>query len=429
MVFIQRVTVSDNRDGKKMYVMNSEIISVGTELLLGEIVNTDASFIAGGLSELGINVFYQTVVGDNANRLQDVLKLAFSRSDLIIATGGLGPTQDDITKEVISDFCGKRLVLDEDSLLKMKEYLKKKGREMPDCNIKQAMLPEGCIILPNSCGTAPGCIIEHDGKIVIMLPGPPHELKQMFLQSVKPYLESKTDSMIYSENLKIYGMGESRVCELLDKYISDYSNPTVAPYAEAPGVRVRITAKCRSECDGKAAVEKIKGEIKAILGDVVYSETGESLPEAVVHMLIDRKLKISSAESCTGGLFAKYITDVPGSSAVLNESYVTYANEAKTKILGVSTETLKKYGAVSEQTAYEMADGLFKVSGADICAVFTGIAGPDGGTDEKPVGLVYVGLCIRGKTEVFKLLLTGTREAVRKQACLEVFNIIRKKFL
>ena len=409
--------------------MNAEIISVGTELLLGEIVNTDARFIASELSELGINVFYQTVVGDNAERLESVLKLAFSRSDLIIATGGLGPTQDDITKEVISEFCGRKLILDEESLSAMKEYLRKKGREMPECNIKQAMLPEGCIILPNSCGTAPGCIIEDNGKAVIMLPGPPYELEQMFLLSVKPYLESKTDSMIYSENLKIYGMGESRVCELLGEYISEYSNPTVAPYAESPGVRVRITSKCTSEEEGIKAVAKIKENIKAILGDVIYSDKGESLPEAVVRMLTEKNMTISSAESCTGGLFAKYITDIPGSSAILNESYVTYANEAKTKILGVKPETLQSYGAVSEQTAREMADGLYRVSKADVCAVFTGIAGPGGGTKEKPVGLVYAGVSINGKTEVYKLQLSGTREAVRKQACLEVFDIIRKKLI
>lgn len=409
--------------------MNAEIISVGTELLLGEIVNTDARFIASELSELGINVFYQTVVGDNAQRLESVLKLAFSRSDLIIATGGLGPTQDDITKEVISEFCGRKLILDEESLSSMKEYLRKKGREIPECNIKQAMLPEGCVILPNSCGTAPGCVIEDNGKSIIMLPGPPHELEQMFLLSVKPYLESKTNLMIYSENLKIFGMGESRVCELLDEYISEYSDPTVAPYAESPGVRVRITSKCTSEEEGIKAVAKIKENIKTILGDVIYSDKGETLPEAVVHMLIEKNMTIASAESCTGGLFAKYITDIPGSSAILNESYVTYANEAKTKILGVKPETLKSCGAVSEQTAREMADGLYRVSKANVCAVFTGIAGPGGGTKEKPVGLVYTGVCINGKTEVYKLQLSGTREAVRKQACLEVFDIIRKKLI
>ena len=262
-----------------------------------------------------------------------------------------------------------------------------------------------------------------------MLPGPPHELEAMYTESVKPYLIKKSEDIIYSENLKIFGMGESKVSELLNKYISDYTNPTVAPYAETPGVRLRITAKCKSEDDGKRMVGEVKKEIEDILGDVIYSDKGETLPEAVVHMLTEKGLKISSAESCTGGLFAKLITDIPGSSAVLDESYVTYANQAKTKILGVKPQTLEKYGAVSEQTAREMADGLYNVTKSSVCAVFTGIAGPGGGTAEKPVGLVYTGVCIDGKTDVYKLQLSGSRDKIRYQACLEVFDLIRKKIM
>lgn len=409
--------------------MNAEIISVGTELLLGEILNTDARFLAAELSELGINVFYQTVVGDNRGRLIDAVRTAAERSDIIIVSGGLGPTQDDITKEVVCEYFNKELVLHEESLKRMEEYLKRKGLNTVKCNRKQAMLPKGCIVLPNNCGTAPGCIIEENGKTAIMLPGPPHELEAMYTESVKPYLIKKSEDIIYSENLKIFGMGESKVSELLNKYISDYTNPTVAPYAETPGVRLRITAKCKSEDDGKQMVGEVKKEIEDILGDVIYSDKGETLPEAVVHMLTEKGLKISSAESCTGGLFAKLITDIPGSSAVLDESYVTYANEAKTKILGVRSQTLEKYGAVSEQTAREMADGLYSVTKSSICAVFTGIAGPGGGTAEKPVGLVYTGVCINGKTDVYKLQLSGSRDKIRYQACLEVFDLIRKKIM
>ena len=409
--------------------MNAEIISVGTELLLGEILNTDARFLAAELSELGINVFYQTVVGDNRGRLIDAVRTAAERSDIIIVSGGLGPTQDDITKEVVCEYFNKELVLHEESLKRMEEYLKRKGLNTVKCNRKQAMLPKGCIVLPNNCGTAPGCIIEENGKTAIMLPGPPHELEAMYTESVKPYLIKKSEDIIYSENLKIFGMGESKVSELLNKYISDYTNPTVAPYAETPGVRLRITAKCKSEDDGKRMVGEVKKEIEDILGDVIYSDKGETLPEAVVHMLTEKGLKISSAESCTGGLFAKLITDIPGSSAVLDESYVTYANEAKTKILGVRPQTLEKYGAVSEQTAREMADGLYKVTKSSVCAVFTGIAGPGGGTAEKPVGLVYTGICINGKTDVYKLQLSGSRDKIRYQACLEVFDLIRKKIM
>lgn len=408
--------------------MNAEIISVGTELLLGEILNTDAKFLATELSELGINVYYQTVVGDNEKRLSDAIKTALDRSDIIIASGGLGPTPDDLTKEVISKYFNKPLVLDQKSLDTMMEYLKTKGLNTVKCNEKQAMLPKDCIILENTCGTAPGCIIEENSKIAIMLPGPPRELEQMYLKSVKPYLMKKTDSVFYSENLKLYGIGESKVSQILDDYIKKAENPSVAPYAEDPGVRLRLTAKCKTADEGKQMIAPIKQDIYEKLGEFIYSEKGETLPEAVIRMLIENNMTISSAESCTGGLFSKMITDISGSSAILNEAYVTYANEAKTKILGVSEETLKTYGAVSEQTAYEMAQGLYNVSKSDVCVVFTGIAGPGGGTAEKPVGLVYMGVAIFGKVTVSKLNLSGSRDKIRRTACLEAFDFIRKKF-
>lgn len=409
--------------------MNAEIISVGTELLLGEIVNTDAQFLSTQLSELGINVYYHTVVGDNKERLKAAVKTALERSDIVIASGGLGPTPDDLTKEVIAEEMNRELVLDENSLERMETYLKRKNLNNVMCNRKQAMLPKDCVILPNDCGTAPGCIIEENEKIAVMLPGPPHELQCMYLNYVKPYLIKKSDCLFYSENLKLFGIGESKVSEILNDYIENNENPTVAPYAEAIGVRLRITARCINEQEGKKLIEPIKEDIMKKVGDYVYNDTGDTLPYTVVHMLIERNMTIASAESCTGGMFAKMITDISGSSAILNESYVTYANEAKTKILGVKPETLKKYGAVSEETAYEMAEGLYKVSGADICVCFTGIAGPDGGTEEKPVGLVYVGVAVRGAVEVKKLQLYGSRDRVRNAACLEVFDIIRKKII
>ncbi|MDY3929389.1 MAG: competence/damage-inducible protein A [Clostridia bacterium] len=409
--------------------MNAEIISVGTELLLGEIVNTDAQFLSTQLSELGINVYYHTVVGDNKERLKAAVKTALERSDILIASGGLGPTPDDLTKEVIAEEMNRELILDENSLERMEVYLKRKNLHNVMCNRKQAMLPKECVILPNDCGTAPGCIIEENGKIAVMLPGPPHELQCMYLNYVKPYLIKKSDCLLYSENLKLFGIGESKVSEILNDYIENNENPTVAPYAEAIGVRLRITARCANEQEGKKLIKPIKEDIMKKVGDYVYNDTGDTLPYTVVHMLIERNMTISSAESCTGGMFAKMITDISGSSTILNESYVTYANEAKTKILGVKPETLKKYGAVSEETAYEMAEGLYKVAGADICVCFTGIAGPDGGTAEKPVGLVYVGVAVYGAVEVKKLQLYGSRDRVRNAACLEVFDIIRKKII
>ncbi len=407
--------------------MNAEIISVGTELLLGEILNTDAQFLATQLSELGINVYYQTVVGDNRQRLKNAVKTALERSDIVIASGGLGPTPDDLTKEVIAEEMNKELILDEDSLKRMLKYLQLKNLDTVKCNRKQAMLPKDCTILPNDCGTAPGCIIEENGKIAVMLPGPPHELECMYLNYVKQYLMKKSECIFYSENLKLFGIGESKVAEILYDYMENNENPTVAPYAEAVGVRLRITAKCKTEEEGKKIIEPVKADIMQKVGEYVYTDTGSSLPYTVVHMLIEKNLTISAAESCTGGMFAKMITDISGSSAILNESYITYANKAKTKLLGVKPETLKQFGAVSEQTAFEMAEGLYKKTGADVCVAFTGIAGPDGGTEEKPVGLVFVGVCVKGTTEVKKLQIYGSRDRVRNAACLEVFDIIRKK--
>ena len=407
--------------------MNAEIISVGTELLLGEILNTDAKFLAEELSELGINVYYQTVVGDNRKRLEESLQIAFKRADIVIASGGLGPTPDDLTKEVISEYFNKELVLDEESVARMEKYLKGRGLMDVKCNLKQAMMPKDSIILKNDCGTAPGCIIEENGKIAIMLPGPPHELVDMYKKCVKPYLMSKTDSIFYSENLKLFGIGESKVSEILNDYIEKYENPSVAPYAETPGVRLRLTAKCKNEEEGKKIIEPVKKDIYEKIGEYIYNENGDTLPHTVIHKLIDKGYKISAAESCTGGLFSKMITDISGSSDILNESYVTYANEAKSKILGVSEKTLKEYGAVSEETAKEMADGLYRVTKSNVCIGITGIAGPGGGSDEKPVGLVYAGVSINGDTKVYKLMLRGDRERVRNAACLEVFDIIRKR--
>lgn len=407
--------------------MKAEIISVGTELLLGEILNTDARYLALALSELGIDTYYQSVVGDNKQRLTEVLENAMRRSEVIITSGGLGPTQDDITKEVISECVHRELEQDDESLERMREYLNEKGVPFDESNIKQALLPKGAKILPNDCGTAPGCIIEENRKIIVMLPGPPVELEYMFEHYVKPYFIKKSNSIFYSENLKIFGMSEARVSHLLDKFINEYENPTVAPYAQMPGVRLRLTAKCNTTEEGKAMLLPIKKEIKSILGEVIYSDKGETLPQVVINQLAEKKMTISAAESCTGGLFAKMITDVSGSSAVLCESYVTYANEAKEKILGVSRKTLIEHGAVSPETAEEMALGLYRVSGSDVCVCFTGIAGPGGGTKEKPVGLVYVGLNFCGKCEVYRFNMAGDRDRVRTNVCMEVFDTIRKK--
>lgn len=409
--------------------MNAEIISVGTELLLGEIVNTDAQYISQKLSEYGIDVYRQTVVGDNPDRLKRAVMSALESSDMVITSGGLGPTQDDLTKEILAQCMGERLVLDRDSLDAIKAYYKRINRPMPHINEKQAYMPEHGIILPNYNGTAPGAIIEKNGKTAVMLPGPPSELRAMFEKSVVPYLKERSEYVFASKVLQIFGIGESAAAELLDDIIKNSTNPTVAPYAKTAGMRLRITAKCKSEEEGAALIEPVEKKIRAAIGDAVFGEGDDEINKAVSDMLRERKMTISAAESCTGGMFAKMITDLPGSSDILNESIITYSNEAKMKYLGVKKETLDAHGAVSRETAYEMAQGICAQTGADVGVGITGIAGPDGGTAQKPVGLVYAGICIGGETEVEELHLTGTRDKIRYSVCINVFDAVRRKIM
>ena len=409
--------------------MNAEIISVGTELLLGEILNTDAHFLSQELSEIGVDVYHQTVVGDNHDRLYSAVKTALERCDIVIASGGLGPTPDDITKEVLAECMDEKLVLDEESLNDITAYFKKIGHKMVDNNKKQAYLPEHCTVLKNNHGTAPGCIMEKNGKIVAMLPGPPSELKPMYLDYVKPYLQKKSEEFLYSKVLHIIGIGESAVADKLKDMMEKMTNPTVAPYAKEVGVRLRITAKCKSEDEGEKLIAPIEKKIRDILGDCIYGTGDDTLQETVVKLLMDKNMTVSSAESCTGGMFAEMLTEISGVSQIFNESIVTYANEAKMKYLGVSKETLDKYGAVSEQTAYEMAEGLCSRTGADVGVGITGIAGPDGGTAEKPVGRVYVGVCVRGNVEVKRLTLAGNRHKVRYAACINAYDMVRRALL
>lgn len=407
--------------------MNAEIISVGTELLLGEILNTDAQYLAQKLSEIGVEVYHQTVVGDNEKRLRDAVMTAIDRADIVITSGGLGPTQDDITKEVVCDCMGEELVLHKESLDAMQNYFARINKPMVKMNEKQAYMPKNGIVLPNNNGTAPGAIIEKNGKIAIILPGPPNELKPMYAESVEPFLKSRSEYIFVSKVLQIFGIGESAAAQKLDDILKNSENPTVAPYAKTAGVRLRITAKCTDEKEGYALIAPVEEQIRAILGDDIFAEGEVEINQVVSDMLRERKMTISAAESCTGGFFAKMITDLAGSSDILNESIVTYANSAKMKYLGVSAETLEKYGAVSRQTAFEMAEGICRQSGADVGVGITGIAGPGGGSAEKPVGLVYAGVCINGETEVKELRLTGTRKKIRHSVCINVFDFIRRK--
>ncbi len=409
--------------------MVAEILSVGTELLLGEIVNTDAQFLASELSKLGINVFHQTVVGDNPQRLKEAVLLALSRSDLLITSGGLGPTSDDITKEVVCEAMGAELEMDMRSLQRIQDFFKQMNREMAKVNEKQALLPKNGIILDNNCGTAPGGIVEKDGKIAIFLPGPPRELKQMFSESVRPYLLERTESILYSKTLRVAGVGESRIEELLSDIMKTSENPTVAPYAKTDEATLRLTARCKNDEDGEKIIAPTEAKIRAILGDAVYGINDDTIYSCVFDRLKARGLTVSFAESCTGGMLAAKLTDFAGASSVLKESYVTYCNEAKAKILGVATDVLSEKGAVSAEVCKAMAEGLSKISGADLSISITGVAGPDSDEKGNPVGLVYIGLCDGTHTSVTECHFAGSRERIRNRAAINAYLLIYRYLL
>ncbi len=410
--------------------MRAEIISVGTEILLGDIVNTNTQFLAKELAYIGIEVYRQEVIGDNEDRLLGILEEALKRSDMVITTGGLGPTKDDLTKETACKFFNMDLELHEESLKALEEYFSRMGRKIVESNYKQVYFPKEAIVLPNPNGTAPGAILEKNNKYIVILPGPPKEMKPMYLNYVKPYLIKKGDGIIESKVIRVLGIGESMAAEKLKKFIENGVNPTVAPYAKEEDVIFRITAKAESEEEALNLIEPVKNQVKEILGEDVYGEGEDTTIEKVVgDLLIKNNLKISTAESCTGGMIASRLVSISGISDVFLEGAVTYANEAKVRTLNVKEETLKKYGAVSEETAREMAEGMAKRTGSDIAVVTTGIAGPGGGTEEKPVGLVYIGLYYKGEVFVYKNVFNGNRQAVRTKATVRALDIVRRKIM
>ena len=409
--------------------MIAEIVAIGTELLMGQIVNTDAQYLSRRLQSLGISVYYHTTVGDNPQRMRDTLALALSRSDVVITTGGLGPTQDDLSKEMAAELLGLEMEFDGESWHAIEGYFSRLGRICPENNKKQAMFARGSTILPNACGTAPGAMIEKDGKIVIQLPGPPHEMADMFERQVYARLAAKTGGCIASRYIRIYGLGESYVAQLCSKWIESGRAVSVAPYCSLGECQLRVTARGEDEEAALSLVEPVVHEITALLGDGVYAvmPTSEgSMEQAAGEALTHRGLTIATAESCTGGLVAAKLVNYPGISKALFEAHVTYANEAKIRYCGVNPDTLAAHGAVSEETAREMALGLRQRSGADIAVSTTGIAGPAGGTKEKPVGLVYVGCADAQGVRVEKLQLSGSRERIRNLAALRALDMIRR---
>ena len=402
-----------------------ELISVGTEILLGDILNTDAQFLSIELARLGISVIHQSTVGDNRERLLAQLKEAADRSDIIILSGGLGPTPDDLTKEVCCEFFGKKMFLHEPTVEKIKTYFSTKGMEMAQNNLKQAMLPKDCVIFHNDNGTAPGMAIEKDGVHILVLPGPPRELKPMFRNCAVPYLMQFSDRIIVSHNIRTFGIGESLMAERVND-LFDAENPTVAPYAKDGEALLRVTAMARTKEEAENLCKPVINEIKSRLDGFVYGVDYTCIEEAVIEKLKEKHMKVATAESCTGGLIAKRITDVPGASEVFDCGIISYANEIKHRVLGVSEDDLNKYGAVSEPVARQMAQGALKVSGADIAVSVTGIAGPDSDSTNKPVGLVYIGLADRDNVWVRELRTSRKdRSYNRYVSASNALNMIR----
>ena len=385
--------------------MTCELVFVGTELLLGDILNTNAQYLSKQLAAIGVNVLHQTVVGDNPDRLRRVLETAFSRADLVLTTGGLGPTKDDLTKEVCAAFFGKPLVLHDESLQRMRAYFSEKGVEMPQTNEKQAWMPAGCVIFENRNGTAPGCAMEQNGKRLVLLPGPPREMKAMYETGVLPYLRPLTNAVIFSREIRTFGIGESamaqRVSDLLDS-----ENPTVAPYAKEGEAMLRVTAKAATKEAAEQLLQPVIDEILSRLGGVVYGVDVPNLETAVVSLLKEKRMTVATAESCTAGLIAKRLTDVPGASDVFGCGIVSYQNAIKEKLLGVDPAVLAAQTAVCEDVAKQMAAGALRQSGADLAVSITGLAGP--GKDElgRDPGLAYLALT-DGKQTVTRTVHTG----------------------
>lgn len=408
--------------------MKTAILTVGTEILFGQIVNTNAAFLSRELNNLGYDVMYHYSVGDNPGRLAELIEFAFRDCDMIITTGGLGPTQDDLTKEVIAQAMGDRLVVSSEALSALKDRYERSGRPMTENNLKQANMPESAQILPNDQGTAPGFWLEKKGKIIVSMPGPPREMTNMFEKEVKPRLISRQDSVIYYKILRTFGLGESKMETVLLPLIDGQTDPTIATYAKEGECSLRIASKRPTKEEAEAAVEDMTARVMDIIGEYVYSTDNEELADVVANMLLDKNITISCAESCTGGLFAGTLINTDGISKVFDRGIVTYSNEAKIKELGVKAETLDTFGAVSPETAAEMAEGIRAKTGTNMAVSVTGIAGPGGGSADKPVGLVYIGIAYDGKTDVVKAQMRNvTRNWNRNYAVLTMLHEIYKR--
>lgn len=405
--------------------MKTAILSVGTEILFGQIVNTNTVYLSQQMNMLGFDVMYHYTVGDNPKRVEEMIDLAFQDCDLILTTGGLGPTQDDLTKEVACKALDDTLVMMDDVLEEITKYFKTLGREMTENNKKQAIMPSRATVFHNDAGTAPGFALEKDGKYIICMPGPPREMKRMFQKSVVPFLQSMIDGALYYRQIRFFGIGESMLETQLLDLIDNQTDPTLATYAKEGECSLRIASKRATEEEAEHAVDEMLEMVKERVGHYIYSCDDEELAQVVADRLMEQGLTLSSAESCTGGMFASTMTDIPGISQCFDRGLVTYSNQAKMEELGVSAGTLEKFGAVSEETALEMVEGLKHVSGSDVCISVTGIAGPGGGSEEKPVGLVYIGFSYGDKKICKKIQMRNVnRSWNRHYTLLCMLNVI-----
>lgn len=414
--------------------MNAEILCVGTELLHGDIVNTNAAFLSKELAKIGIDVHYQTVVGDNPKRMKEAYDIALNRADVIISTGGLGPTQDDITKEIVAEYFGLPMIYDEGSYQHLVEKYMSFHKEMPKNNLRQAYFPEGSMILTNDMGTANACIVEQtqdlSKKIVVLLPGPPFEMKPLMINQVVPHLHQYSKQTVVACKIIVTELGESLAEEMVLDIILHQTNPTIATYAGKGQVTFRITAKAETEQQGLELIEPVKQELLGRFGEnatVIASDKG--LEAVVAELLLKKNLTIATAESCTGGMLAAKLIDYPGISDVYREGFVTYTEESKESRLSVSAETLEKNGVVSEEVAKEMAKGVSEVAGTDIGVGITGLAGPNGGTEQTPIGTVYVAIYDRGEYFVKKMNRFASRNVIRERAVTIALDELRRILL
>ena len=406
-----------------------ELISVGTEILLGNITNTNARYLAEECAVLGLSNYYQVTVGDNEERLSDAIRTALGRADIVLLTGGLGPTEDDLTRETVAKVLGRGMHEEPKVHQQIADCFKRMGIDKPTSNNwRQAMVIDGAEVVENYNGTAPGLIVKtDDGKVVIMIPGPPEEMQMMFQKSIAPYLAGMNKHVICSKTIKICGMGESKVADVIADMIQTQTNPTIAPYAKGGEVHLRITASGSDPKEARTSMKPIVDELKKRFGDLIYTtRENETLEQHVLGLLKRRQMTLTTAESCTGGLLAGTLINVPGASDIYNEGYITYANESKHKILGVKNKTLKNDGAVSEACAKEMAKGAAKAAGARAAVAVTGIAGPGGGTEEKPVGLVYIACCIDEKVWVERYQMSGDRQKIRSITVKRALDMLRR---